>query len=120
MSPIHSRRTSPSPGSAGAMADSVASLPAMPLPSRSVPGTPAGNLGNASGLSSLTGMRRTGGGVAGGSALEGLSANQRGYSNPDLAKAFSKGSSGYGAMGTEGPRVGPLRTISAQRSLVAD
>jgi len=105
MSPNHSRRTSPSPGSAGAMADSVASLPALPLPSRSVPGTPAGNLGNASGLSSLTGMRRSGGGVAGGSALEGLSANQRGYSNPDLAKAFSKAGSGYGGMaGPEGPR----------------
>lgn len=76
------------------MTDSVASLPAMP--SRSVPGTPAGPLaGNAAGLSGMTGMRRQGG-VAGGSALEGLSATQRGYSNPDLAKAFSK--SGYGGM----------------------
>ncbi len=79
----------------------------MPLPSRSVPGTPAGPLtGNASGLASLTGMRRPGAaaGVAGGNALEGLTANQRGYSNPDLAKAFAKGTSGYSAM-AEGPRV---------------
>jgi hypothetical protein len=117
MSPIHSRRTSPSLASAGGnLADSVASLPAMPLPSRSVPGTPAGPLtGNASGLASLTGMRRSGAaaGVAGGNALEGLTANQRGYSNPDLAKAFAKGASGYGAM-ADGPRVG-VRFVQDQR-----
>jgi hypothetical protein len=125
LSPVQSQRASPAT-SAPAMADSIASLPAMP--SRSVPGTPGAPLsasaagGNAvSGFSSLrrsggvtpasAAMPQPAGGIAGGQPLEGLTPAQRGYSNPDLAKAFHKGGpvtapptqGGFNAMA--GPRV---------------
>jgi hypothetical protein len=101
------------------MVDSIASLPAMP--SRSVPGTPgapltAGAASNASGLSGFSGLRRSAGpapvagaggpvpaGIAGGQPLEGLTPAQRGFSNPDLAKAFNKGPGGFNPM--TAPRV---------------
>ena len=66
-------------GSPNGMADSIASLPAMP--SKSVPGTPFG----------VNGITRRQGTSPG----EGLSQAQRGFSNPDLAKAFSRVGSGF-------------------------
>ncbi|KAJ9097848.1 hypothetical protein QFC19_006638 [Naganishia cerealis] len=120
LSPSQSQRASPST-SAPTMVDSIASLPAMP--SRSVPGTPgapltAGSAATASGLSGFSGLRRSAGvgpapvagaggpvpaGIAGGQPLEGLTPAQRGFSNPDLAKAFSKGPGGFNPMAA--PRV---------------
>ncbi|WVQ85355.1 hypothetical protein IAT38_007520 [Cryptococcus sp. DSM 104549] len=73
---LGSRKTSPT-----GMADSIASLPAMP--SKSVPGTPFGFAG-------MGGQKR-----AGPAEAEGLSAAQRGYSNPDLARAFGKVGGGF-------------------------
>lgn len=119
LSPEASRRASPAgvvvgSGIPSGMADSIASLPAMP--SRSTPGTPGSagpggpntggnNSGSKMGFSSLRGPGAAGG-VAGGSALEGLTAAQRGYSNPDLVKAFSKaGPQGYAGGPMGGPRV---------------
>ncbi|KAJ9092402.1 hypothetical protein QFC20_007389 [Naganishia adeliensis] len=125
LSPVQSQRASPAT-SAPAMADSIASLPAMP--SRSVPGTPGAPLSaSAAGGNAVTGfsnLRRTGGGtpasaaqmqqqpsgIAGGQPLEGLTAAQRGYSNPDLAKAFHKGGPVSSAPPTQGgfnPMAGP-------------
>jgi hypothetical protein len=75
------------------MADSIASLPAMP--SKSVPGTPFG-------LSSggMGGVRRSG---TSPNIPEGLTQANRGYSNPDLARAFSKppGNLGYNMAGAD-------------------
>ena len=74
-----SRKTSPT-----GMADSIASLPAMP--SKSVPGTPFGlsaGLGN---------TRRSG---TSPNVGDGLNQNQRGFSNPDLARAFGKPQAAY-------------------------
>lgn len=130
LSPVQSQRASPAT-SAPAMADSIASLPAMP--SRSVPGTPGAPLsasaagGNA--VSGFSNLRRTGGGtpasaaqmqqqpsgIAGGQPLEGLTAAQRGYSNPDLAKAFHKGGPVSSAPPTQGgfnPMAGPRVSFS--------
>lgn len=61
------------------MADSIASLPAMP--SKSVPGTPFGLSGG------IGGVRRSG---TSPNVSDGLSQSQRGFSNPDLARAFGK------------------------------
>jgi hypothetical protein len=61
------------------MADSIASLPAMP--SKSVPGTPFGLGGG------IGGVRRSG---TSPNIAEGLTQSNRGFSNPDLARAFSK------------------------------
>jgi hypothetical protein len=102
-----SRRESPTgPNAGGAdMSASIASLP--PMPSRSVPGTPGAplNPGNLGGLSSFRKNGPPTAGIAGGQALEGLSASQRGFSNPDLAKAFQKvGPAGFGPL-AGGPRV---------------
>jgi hypothetical protein len=75
------------------MADSIASLPA--LPSKSVPGTPFGF-----------------GGIGGGprtrtpNAQDGLNQSQRGYSNPDLARSFGK-SGGFSQLDNGAPRVCP-------------
>lgn len=98
-----SRQESPTgPNAAGDMSASITSLPTMP--SRSVPGTPGAPL-SASGLGGLSNYRKANGpsaaagspaGLAGGPALEGLAASQRGYSNPDLAKAFQKVGTGFG------------------------
>jgi hypothetical protein len=109
LTPSVSRRESPTGpnGASGDMSASIASLPAMP--SRSVPGTPGAPL-NSSGLAQFSNYRKNGpagpgaSGIAGGQALEGLSASQRGFSNPDLAKAFSKVGSGFGSI-SSGPRV---------------
>ncbi|ODN84336.1 hypothetical protein L202_00308 [Cryptococcus amylolentus CBS 6039] len=81
---LTSRKTSPT----AALADSITSLP--PMPSKSVPGTPFGFGSKAAG--------------AGGARADhdGLSQAQRGYSNPDLARAFGKVGSGF-AMGAERP-----------------
>jgi len=76
---IGSRKTSPD-----GMADSIASLPAMP--SRSVPGTPFG-LGGGVG-----GVRRSG---TSPNIAEGLTQANRGFSNPDLARAFGNGGGGF-------------------------
>lgn len=88
---LGSRKTSPTAG----MADSIASLPAMP--SKSVPGTPFG-FGGAGGGGAGVGKRVDSG--------EGLSHAQRGFSNPDLARAFGKVGGGF-SMG-ENARVGGL------------
>ncbi|EIW72686.1 hypothetical protein TREMEDRAFT_72846 [Tremella mesenterica DSM 1558] len=73
-----SRKASPT-----GMADSVASLPA--ISSKSVPGTPFG-LGP-----SMGGVKRSGTSPN----MESLAQNQRGYSNPDLARAFGRTGSGF-------------------------
>jgi hypothetical protein len=126
LSPAQSQRASPAT-SAPAMADSIASLPAMP--SRSVPGTPGaplsasatGAAGNGVGFSSL--RRSAGGiaapasgsqqqtGIAGGQPLEGLTPAQRGFSNPDLSKAFLKG----GPPGTAPPTQGGFNPMGGPR-----
>ena len=72
---LSSRKTSPT-----GMADSITSLPA--LPSKSVPGTPFGIHG-----SSMNGVRRS----AASPNIDGLTQGQRGYSNPDLVRAYGKG-----------------------------
>ncbi|KAK4688840.1 pumilio RNA-binding family, partial [Tremellales sp. Uapishka_1] len=82
-----SRKTSPT-----GMADSIASLPA--IPSKSVPGTPFGLGGNG-----ISGARRSG---TSPNIGEGLNHNQRGFSNPDLARAFSKVGGGFSM--SDGPR----------------
>ena len=66
------------------MADSIASLPAMP--SKSVPGTPFGLTGG------MGGVIRSG---TSPNIGEGLSQAQRGFSNPDLARAFGKTGGGF-------------------------
>ncbi|KAJ9115516.1 hypothetical protein QFC22_005275 [Naganishia vaughanmartiniae] len=121
LSPDQSQRASPAT-SAPTMVDSIASLPAMP--SRSVPGTPGAPLtagpgapSTASGLSGFSGFRRSAGpapvagaggpvqaGIAGGQPLEGLTPAQRGFSNPDLAKAFNKGPAAGGFNPMTAPR----------------
>jgi hypothetical protein len=84
------------------------------MPSRSVPGTPGAALNSAGALGGLSSFKRNGGGppttagIAGGQALEGLTASQRGFSNPDLAKAFQKVGSGFGSIAS-GPRVSSMR-----------
>jgi len=83
---LDSRKTSPT-----GMADSIASLPA--LPSKSVPGTPFG-FGMGGGPRTRTP-----------NAQDGLSQAQRGYSNPDLARSFGK-SGGFSALDNGAPRVG--------------
>ena len=88
---LGSRKTSPTAG----MADSIASLPAMP--SKSVPGTPFG-FGGAGGGGAGVGKRVDSG--------EGLSHGQRGFSNPDLARAFGKVGGGFSV--GENARVGRL------------
>ncbi|WWC66536.1 uncharacterized protein I206_100439 [Kwoniella pini CBS 10737] len=77
---LGSRKTSPT-----GMADSIASLPAMP--SKSVPATPFG-FNSMSGVKRAPGPQETAGG-------EGLSQAQRGFSNPDLARAFGKVGGGF-------------------------
>lgn len=72
-----SRKSSP-PG----MADSVASLPA--LPSKSVPSTPFG-------IGGQPNVKRSGTSPN----VEGLAQGQRGFSNPDLARAFGRAGSGF-------------------------
>ncbi|KAK6905551.1 pumilio-family RNA binding protein [Kwoniella mangroviensis CBS 10435] len=76
---LGSRKTSPT-----GMADSIASLPAMP--SKSVPATPFG-------FNSISGAKRAPGPQE--NAGEGLSHAQRGFSNPDLARAFGKVGGGF-------------------------
>lgn len=98
------------------MSASIASLP--PMPSRSVPGTPGAPLNSAGSLGGLSTFRKNGpptAGIAGGQALEGLSASQRGFSNPDLAKAFQKVGPGFGGMAA-GPRVSRFCTGYTSRS----
>jgi len=73
------------------MADSIASLPAMP--SKSVPGTPFG-------VGPGMNVRRSG---TDSLADGGLSQAQRGFSNPDLARAFSKVGGGFSM--NNGPKV---------------
>ncbi|GHJ83619.1 hypothetical protein NliqN6_0021 [Naganishia liquefaciens] len=127
LSPAQSQRASPAT-SAPAMADSIASLPAMPC--RSVPGTPGaplsasatGAAGN--GVPGFSSLRRSAGGiappasaaqqqagVAGGQPLEGLTPAQRGFSNPDLSKAFLKG----GPPGTAPPTQGGFNPMGGPR-----
>lgn len=96
------------------MSASITSLPGA-MPSRSVPGTPgAGLVGG--GLGGFSQFRKPGpggpgmGGVAGGQALEGLSTAQRGFSNPDLAKAFQKNVPGPG-FGSIAPGQGRVSTV---------
>lgn len=95
------------------MSASITSLPGA-MPSRSVPGTPgAGLQGGLGGFSTFRKAGPGGGqfpgqnaGVAGGQALEGLSAAQRGFSNPDLAKAFQKNNGpGFGSIAPGGGRM---------------
>lgn len=84
---LASRKTSPT-----GMADSIASLPA--IPSKSVPGTPFGF----GGMSGAAGARtRTP------NAQDSLTHAQRGYSNPDLARSFGK-SGGFSALDNGAPR----------------
>lgn len=78
----NSRKTSPT-----GLADSIASLPAMP--SKSVPSTPFG-LGPSS--ANLAGPKRTGTSPLN----DGFTQAQRGFSNPDLARAFSSKAGGGG------------------------
>lgn len=85
---LDSRKTSPT-----GMADSIASLPA--LPSKSVPGTPFG-FGMGGGPRTRTP-----------NAQDGLSQAQRGYSNPDLARSFGK-AGGFSALDNGAPRVSLL------------
>ena len=80
------------------MADSIASLPAMP--SKSVPGTPFGVNGG------IGGVRRSG---TSENLLEGLTQAQRGFSNPDLARAFGKAGGGFSI--SESGRVCSLATL---------
>ncbi|KAL1407712.1 hypothetical protein Q8F55_007145 [Vanrija albida] len=82
--PILNSRNSPT-----GLADSIASLPA--LPSKSVPGTPFG-LGPASG-GAIPGGKRTGTSPIGDGAF---TQAQRGFSNPDLARAFGSKVGGPG------------------------
>lgn len=105
--PITSRRESPTgPTSGPDMATSISSLP--PMPTRSATGTPGAPM-TGSGLGAFSNYRKNGpggpvpAGIAGGQALEGLSASQRGFSNPDLAKAFQKVGTGFGSIAS-GPR----------------
>lgn len=79
------------------MADSVSSLPA--LPSKSVPGTPYGMTS-----AGLPAQRRSP------NEDGGLTQAQRGYSNPDLAKAFNKLGGGFASL--EGPRVSVLTGLT--------
>jgi hypothetical protein len=86
-----SRKTSPT-----GLADSISSLPAMP--SKSVPSTPFG-LGPSP--TNLPGPKRTGTSPLGN---DGFTQAQRGFSNPDLARAFAnKGAGGYGLDGAPRP-----------------
>ena len=66
------------------MADSIASLPA--IPSKSVSGTPFGFAGG------MNGARRSG---MSPNIAEGLTQAQRGFSNPDLARAFGQVGGGF-------------------------
>lgn len=75
------------------MADSIASLPAMP--SKSVPGTPFG-LGNAG----MNGGMRNGNSE---NLADGMGG--RGFSNPDLARAFGKPGNVSFNLGEQQPRV---------------
>ena len=79
----NSRKTSPT-----GMADSVASLPA--IPSKSVPGTPFGLSApgsGAAGVGGIGGVRRS---ETSPNINDGLTQAQRGFSNPDLAKTFGR------------------------------
>ena len=114
-----SRRESPTgPNAGGAdMSASIASLP--PMPSRSVPGTPGAPLNSAGNLGGLSSFRKNGpptAGIAGGQALEGLSASQRGFSNPDLAKAFQKVGPGFGSIAA-GPRVSRVSRLDGETGI---
>ena len=82
-------------GSPVGMADSIASLPA--IPSKSVPGTPFGFGGG------MNGARRSG---MSPNIAEGLTHAQRGFSNPDLARTFGQVGGGFSM--TEPSRVGSL------------
>lgn len=75
------------------MADSIASLPAMP--SKSVPGTPFG-LGG----SGINGVKRSG---TSPNIADGMGG--RGFSNPDLARAFGKQGNVSFNLGEQQPRV---------------
>ncbi|WWC86079.1 uncharacterized protein L201_000950 [Kwoniella dendrophila CBS 6074] len=75
-----SRKPSPT-----GMADSIASLPAMP--SKSVPATPFG-------FNGINNAKRAPGPQEN-AGSEGLNQSQRGYSNPDLARAFGKVGGGF-------------------------
>ncbi|WVO17817.1 hypothetical protein L204_105515 [Cryptococcus depauperatus] len=90
---MSSRKTSPTAG----MADSIASLPAMP--SKSVPGTPFGFGPSSAGVG-----RKVEG--------EGLNHAQRGFSNPDLARAFGKVGAGFSMGETGKPYNDPYETFS--------
>jgi hypothetical protein len=75
------------------------------MPSKSVPGTPFG-LGHNNGTiptagAGYSGVRRSGTGDNVGA--EGLNAGHRGFSNPDLARAFGKVGGGFSV---HEPRVG--------------
>lgn len=87
-----SRKTSPT-----GLADSITSLPAMP--SKSVPGTPFGL-----GPSAASGMPPKRSGASPG--LDGFTQAQRGFSNPDLARAFTSKVGGGNNFGShnEAPR----------------
>ncbi|OCF41394.1 pumilio-family RNA binding protein [Kwoniella heveanensis CBS 569] len=78
---LGSRKTSPT-----GMADSIASLPAMP--SKSVPATPFG-------FNSINGNGPKRAAGPGENTSDGLNHSQRGYSNPDLARAFGKVGGGF-------------------------
>lgn len=94
---LASRKASPT-----GMADSIASLPA--LPSKSVPGTPFG----------FGGMGGGGARTRTPNAQDSLSQAQRGYSNPDLARTFGK-SGGFSALDNGAPRVSHLVTAHLHR-----
>lgn len=85
---LGSRKPSPN-----GLADSIASLPAMP--SKSVPATPFGLGPSAAGMP----PKRTGTSPG---LNDGFTQAQRGFSNPDLARAFSSKSGGNSGSGGNG------------------
>lgn len=101
---VAGRKTSPT-----GMADSIASLPA--LPSKTVPATPFG----------YGGMGANGGGprTRTPNAQDTLSQAQRGYSNPDLARTFGK-SGGFSALDNGAPRVRRDRNLCQYDMFIAD
>jgi len=95
-----SRKTSPT-----GMADSIASLPA--VPSKSVPGTPFGLAASGG----MTQGRRSG---TSPNIADGLSQSQRGFSNPDLARNYGKQ---QGAYAMEQPRVSLAMRVNLRTNL---
>lgn len=90
---LNSRKTSPT-----GLADSIASLPAMP--SKSVPGTPFGLGPATAGIP----PKRTGTSPG---LNDGFTQAQRGFSNPDLARAFSSKAGGAEGANPGGRQGGP-------------